>query len=273
MPSGPGQIIGKTISSTTDGPFIADVNERNELLTTPTRFEVAVALGLVDGIEYRAVFGNSSVGIGSANEQVLGDGMTTRYQFPSTAAQMTIVSDSVNDTLTGTGAQIVFVRGNLADNAELFEAVLMDGTTPVTTTAEYLRVNSMIVFQGGDSTFNEGTITIKNGSDLLGQMEPTNSVTQTAIYSVPTGKVAVVYNFQIITGKDDNATALIRLSIPEFTNVSGSPLAQKSYLNSVQLNDVAFRFSAGADLEFTAFSEGVGNSDVSALFQMYIVTE
>lgn len=233
-----------------------------------------VALGNVDGATTQPISAIAIVQEGSANEQVIGDGMTGRYPFPSTAAQMTIVSTSANDDITGTGARVLLVRGNITGNVELFEAVLLDGTNPVTTSNEYLRVNSIGIVSAGSTGYNEGTITLKNGSDLLAQINIGNNLSHTAIFSIPTGSTGLIGRASFFTGKDDNATILIHVREPELDLIDFLFFEQKTYLNQINLEFNPAALSAGTDLEMTAYAEtDTGDSQVGVVFDPTIIDD
>lgn len=256
----------------------AGVNDLNELLVANTpqiTYYDNVALGNVEGSELRSVFGVSTVDEGTANEQILGDGMTTRYSFPSSPVQMTIVSTSADDDSAGTGARILLIRGNITDNVELFEAILLDGTTPVTTVNEYLRINSIVVVSAGTDGKNQGTITLKNGSDLLAQINIGINISRTAIYSVPSGSTALFATLNILTGKDGNGTVTVHGRLPSLGNLDLSSFEQETYQNQVRFGDI-FRapFAEGSDIEITGYSEtGTGTSKLSTNFELLIVDQ
>lgn len=237
-----------------------------------SNFNINVALGLIEGVEFRSVFGSSDVDEGIVNEQVLGDGMTVRYPFPSSPAQMTLVSDSTADDSGGTGAEMILVRGNIADNVELFEIILLDGTSPVTTVNSYRRINSIVVVSVGSGGKNAGTITIKNSSDLLAQINPGNNISRTAIYSVPDGISAVLNSFELLTGKDDNGVSNLHLFPTSIGNIDLLPISQRTYQNLIKLGTSAFLLESGTDIEITGYSEiSTGLSNLSGLFELTLV--
>jgi len=233
-----------------------------------------IALGNVPGTAIQPVATNGTVGEGAANEQVVGDGMTTRYPFPLAAAQMTVVSTSANDDVAGTGARVLLIRGNITDNIELFEVVPLSGTTPVTTTNEYLRVNSIGVVSIGSTKKNEGTITLKNGSELLAQVEIGTNLSHTAIFSIPANTTGLFRRASIFTGKDDNATVSFHSFEPELNLIDFHAFSQSTYLNQINLEFLPFAIVAGADIELTAYSqEGTGDSQVGIIFDMLLIDD
>jgi len=79
----------------------------------------------------------------------------TRLASPST---LTFVSDSTQDAVGGTGTSTILVYGMDENYDESFEIVTLTGTTPVTTSINYLGVNRMAVYQSGTNEVNVGTI-------------------------------------------------------------------------------------------------------------------
>lgn len=269
--------MAQTILDGGGNAFEADVNQLNELLVANTpqvNYFDNIALGNVSGASIQIVSANVSVGEGPDNEQVIGDGMTTRYPFPSTAAQMNIVSSSASDTLTGSGARVVLVRGNITGNVELFEAVLLSGTTTVQTTNDYLRVNTLGVVNTGTSGANIGTITVKNGADLLAQINPGNNLSRTGIFSTASGTTGLIRKGSFFTGKDDNATVLLHSFEPELNLIDFTAFEQSTYVNQINIEFLPFAIGAGADIEMTAYSEsGTGNSQVGTVFDVLCIDD
>lgn len=235
-------------------------------------FHINVALGLISGTEFRGVFGSSEVQEGIVNNQVLGDGMTGRYPFPSSPAQMTLVSDSADDDIAGTGARVALIRGNIAGNVELFESVLFDGVTPVTTVAEYLRINSVLIVSVGSGGKNVGTITLKNGADLLAQINPGNNVSRTAVYSIPDGISGAVTVASVLVSKDDSGTVLFHVYPSALSNIDVLPFELDLYQNIVDLKISPFLLESGSDFEVTGYS-GSGLSNLSSLFELILVDD
>ena len=113
--------------------------------------------------------------IGTDWEAVWNDGGD--YVYPASAVQMSIVSASVSDTMQ------VLISGLDADYNKLVETVTLTGTSAVTTTQSFFRINSAIILSGS----NVGDITISNNSVLYAFIEAELGTTQAAIYTVPAG--------------------------------------------------------------------------------------
>ncbi len=260
------------IDGTGDG-HATKVRSDNRLMVDINDHLDQIALGKIEGTEFRTIFGGGTVGEGTANEQVLGDGMTTRYPFPTSAAQMTIVSTSANDDVTGTGARVLLVRGNITDNVESFESVILDGTTPVTTTNSYLRINSIIVVSAGSGGVNDGVITLKNGADLLAQANAGTNLSRTAVYSIPSGVTGITKEAIFTTGKDDSGVVLAHFYLSTLSNLDLTSIFSPSYQNQIAFPSQApLTLPEGSDFEFTGYSNvGTGNSDLSATISLTLV--
>lgn len=99
--------------------------------------------------------------VGNARADVIGTG--TSYPFPDVAAPVEVVSDDAADTEAGTGARVVRLTGLDANLHTVQEDVVLDGTTPVTTDTEFLRINGAEVIEVGSGGVNAGEIQVSDG--------------------------------------------------------------------------------------------------------------
>ncbi len=124
----------------------------------------------------RFSMGNTSTGedIWRGNELSPAPTSTTTIPTPSSAGeQMTIVSESANDTLLGSGAQKVMVHYLDAAGYERIEIVSLNGTTPVDLAETNARfINDLIVYNVGSGLVAAGHIKIykKSNSGLVYNM-------------------------------------------------------------------------------------------------------
>ena len=235
-------------------------------------YENEIALGRVENAEFLTIFGTNSVGQGIANDTCIGDGQTGRYKFPLAAAQMTIVSTSNNDTLGGTGVNIILIRGILGDGSELFEAFLMTGTTPSNTTNSFYRINDIIAVSVGTAKLNVGTITLKNGTDLLAQMNPNTNISRTMVRTIPLGVTGIVKGSYINAGKDESAVSEVHIYPSSIGNIELVPFSQKTYQDQIISNrEGNFTLLERTDVEITGYSEGGTNSTIQAQLDMLLV--
>lgn len=117
---------------------------------------------------------------------------TGAITFFTIASALTIVSDSVEDdgdkTPAGTGLWTLRIRG-LDDNFNpIVEDKTLDGTTAVTTTKEFRRVNEVKALTAAGGGVAIGNITIDNGTDVIAYIPVGYNVALQAIYTVPATK-------------------------------------------------------------------------------------
>jgi hypothetical protein len=162
-----------------------------DLSSVSRDFFIAIGLGEIENHTPVYINGYNPT-VGSSKETVMPSSVAGRYPFPASAVTLDIVSNDADDTVAGTGAQTVTVTGLDTNYAEISETVDMDGTTPVTTIALFLRVNDFRVTTAGTTGSNEGNITLKSGATFLGQINFDSGlgegISQTAVYTVPAGK-------------------------------------------------------------------------------------
>lgn len=145
--------------------------------TTNAPWFVQVARGLVPGAIAFNIFGYQSTAGSTPNIPIWEN--TTTYTFPASAAQLTIVSTSTSDT----SAKSVLIQGLDASYNQISEVIALNGTTAVTSVNSYLRVNNVLF----TNNINIGTITFKQGTNIVAQINPDIGKNQAAIYTVPAG--------------------------------------------------------------------------------------
>jgi hypothetical protein len=144
-------------------------------------FDLQVARGQIDGHTGLNIFGFSTA-VGSTALGPVWEGLTLSggaYAYPSSAAPLVLVSDSASDT----SALSVQIQGLDANYAPLTETIAMNGTTNVTTTNSFLRINLMTTTNG----LNVGNITAKISSTTYAKIGAAIGQTQMSIYTVPKG--------------------------------------------------------------------------------------
>ena len=134
----------------------------------------------------------------------LWEGPTGTYVFPPAGGiQMRVVSTSANDTLAGTGAQVVHIH--YLDNTYAMQEVQinLNGTTPVNTIpTNILRINGFHVIQAGTGGTSAGNISLQNtaGTVTYGYIVAGFNSAQQAIYTIPAGKTGYVSHWQCSSG-------------------------------------------------------------------------
>lgn len=100
------------------------------------------------------------------------------YVFPTSASTMTLVSTSTADT-----APVVLIQGLDADYNPISETKTLTGTTPITTSNSYLRVNDLVIISGNAV----GRVTLSQGANKVAVIDAGNGRCQKAVYTVPAG--------------------------------------------------------------------------------------
>jgi len=144
-------------------------------------FDLQVARGQVVGHTGLEIFGYSA-NIAASATGPMWEGQTQSgglYTYPSSAAPLVLVSDSASDNTT----RSVVIDGLDANFAQQYETITLNGTSNVTTTKSFLRINQMSML----NSTNTGTITAKISSTTYAQINPGIGQTQMSIYTVPAG--------------------------------------------------------------------------------------
>lgn len=108
----------------------------------------------------------------------------------TTGDTLDVVSTSANDTLAGTGARVILITGIDQDANVVEETVVMNGTSTVTTTNQFLGVNRAVVVSSGTDQSNDGNITLTDTGGTVGiqgYLPSGTSVTEQCIFHTPIG--------------------------------------------------------------------------------------
>jgi hypothetical protein len=144
-------------------------------------FELQVARGQIAGHTAISIFGYSTT-VGSTALGPLWEGLTLSggtYAYPGSAAPLVLVSDSASDT----SALSIQIQGLGANFVPLTETIALNGTSNVTTTNSFLRINLMTTTNG----LNVGNITAKISSTTYAKINAGIGQTQMSLYTVPAG--------------------------------------------------------------------------------------
>lgn len=103
---------------------------------------------------------------------------TTPYLFPPAAVKMSMVSTNTADT-----AVVKLITGLDANYEQISELLTVNGTTPVITANDYLRINNVRTVAGNAV----GTVTFTNNGVTYAKILPGVGQTQMSQYTVPAG--------------------------------------------------------------------------------------
>lgn len=112
------------------------------------------------------------------------------YAYPASAVTMSVVSTSASDTMG------VLITGLDTNRDIITETVTLTGTTPVTTTKQFLRINDARITSGN----NVGDISITNGGTTYGFLEATYGVHHALVYSVPRKHIFLISQVDFTSG-------------------------------------------------------------------------
>lgn len=158
-------------------------------------FDLQVARGQIDGHSTVNIYGYQP-SVGTTSIPVWEN--ATAYTYPVAAATM-YLSGSNGDSAT------ITIVGLDASYAPITEVLTLNGTTPVATTKQYLRINSMFVSMGS-ATNPAGAVYLKNsgGTVTYAQINAGVGRTQAAIYTVPAGFTYFLQRVNVYTSLNGN---------------------------------------------------------------------
>lgn len=169
------------------------------------------------------------------------------------------MSSLASDNPAGTGAWTVTIIGLETPISEeyTFETITLDGTTPVTSTKIWWRVNRMYVTTGGSNGLNNGTITCRSSSDngiIFSTISPTFNQAAYAVYTVPFNKRMLLKRFLSSIVRSNGSLGSASVSILARQNVSDAVyrtirtfnLQTGSILDTTMLGGITF--NGGTDI-------------------------
>ena len=232
-------------------------------------FNLLVSQGAVAGNSFTTKFGINR-DTGGTMDDVWSHSSTMTYL--TTAETHLVTSDSVLDTLLGTGAQVVHITG-LNNSYELITEVLnLNGLTGTTTTNSYIRIFDVIVIAAGSTFCNQGNISFVSttSANLSAYIQADDNQTQQLQYTIPDSKTGYFYGGQwfVSNGKETKFDLQIRTFGSIWRTVT-------TVLTDISDNlTYAFPVSipAKTDLRIRAKAT-TGTHEVSALWSMLLVDD
>ncbi len=186
------------------------------------------------------------------------------YVYPSSALVMSVVSSSALDTMD------VLIVGLDADHTEISETVTLTGTSSITTTSSFYRINSAIILSGS----NVGNITISNGGVTYAYIQANIGTTQSSVYTVPAGHSLYLFRIDVLSGTNNGNQFLTFRNV--ITSGTGRTLrvAEATFSTSQASIDrqVPFKISEKSDLHFEAKSSSSTN-EISIFIEAILVKD
>jgi hypothetical protein len=164
-------------------------------------FEYAVALNYVPGWSAIRKFGDNDDVPNTGSEEMWPPG--TARVLPTSAGVVSIVSTSTADdeAAVGTGGWTLHIEGLDANFDEVDIHISLDGTNPVTTTTELIRVNRAYFMTAGTNETNVGDISMSIGGNLQAFITAGEGQTSQTHYTVPRNHVALLNALNIGVGR------------------------------------------------------------------------
>ena len=181
-------------------------------------FDLQVARGQIYGHSTVSIFGyQASV---TTTAIPVWENATT-YTYITTASTLTLVSTSASDD---TSAKIL-INGLDSSFNPISETLAMNGTSGVTTVNSYFRVNSLVMVSAGTSqTTNVGTITLKQSSNIVAQINIGIGKSQSTIYTVPAGYTFYFDLAEVNTSNSYTGAGIFTYKVQAINNVTGVKL-------------------------------------------------
>ena len=145
----------------------------------------------------------------------------TTYTYITTASTLTLVSTSASDDTSA----LIVISGLDANFAPISETLAMNGVTGVTTVNSYFRVNSLLMVSPGTSqNTNVGTITLKQSSNIVAQINAGIGKSQSTIYTVPAGYSFYLDLAEVNTSNSYTGSTIITYKVQAINNNTGVKL-------------------------------------------------
>lgn len=157
-----------------------------------------VAQGLIPGTTSRFKAGyNPSVANGT-EESLWGHSTIYPWANWDGGGTLSCVSTSASDT------GVLHITGlKSSDWSETTETITMTGTTPVVTTTNFIRINSVHYFH---TSLNVGEIDVSLNGTIMGCVLPGNGEGQMAQFTVPAGYTGYILSGNANVGKGNDGT-------------------------------------------------------------------
>lgn len=164
---------------------------------TSEPFELQVARGQIPGHSVRNIFGTNPA---------IGTTFTTPWEingplpFLSAEQNLSLVSTSASDT-----AVSILVSGTDGAYRQTSEVVTLNGTTPVTTTKKFFRINDLVTTVGNAV----GDVTASYSGTVYAKILAGYGRNQAAVFTVPLGYCFHLLRIDLFTATANNDTKIM----------------------------------------------------------------
>ena len=196
--------------------------------------------------------------------------------FPASALQLSVSSDSANDTAAGTGARTVYLAGLNANHNQVSETVTMNGQTAVTTINSYLHINQCYVVTTGSNNGAAGSIYFGTGGITLGVPATVYDIIQydynariTGSYTVPAGYTGYISQGLFSTGQSSGSGPVTGRLVTRGTDGVRRTAAVVTLNNGAA--DYMFEYPLAVPEKTTVEAQAVGAANNNACSSMFVL--
>ena len=211
-------------------------------------FDLQVARGQILGHTTVSIFGYQA-SVGTTSIPIWENAST--YTYPTSATTLTMVSSSASDNTSAS----VLISGLDANFNPLSETLFLNGTTAVTTVNSYFRINNLTLASAGTSqSTNVGTITLKQSTNTLAQINPGIGRSQSTVYTVPAGYTFFLDWVEVNTSNSYTGSVTVTYKVQAGDNVSSVTrnVLQQPFVSLYSANRIAdpYAYSQKTDIQW-----------------------
>lgn len=167
-------------------PIDATISQDYDSISVrPTQFNAECALGRRQNCSTWNKFGYDEDVDDAEGEELIAE-FGSNFAPTTTPTTLRIVSTSAQDSLTGTGTRQIIIYGVDENWDEQIAIQNLEGTTPTTTTTQWIGVNRMAIYSSGSGISNAGLITASSTYGvIMAEMPAGQGTTQQCLFYVP----------------------------------------------------------------------------------------
>lgn len=147
----------------------------------------------------------------------INDSSNTNWLMPAAAETLSIVSDSAQDGVAGTGLQQILLQGLDVNFDPIIDVIVLNGITPVLSNIPFRSMHLSIALLGGTpGSGADGTITISSNVDsaIWGRFLPNDTSAETGRLVVPNGERYLIYSTTLSAGLGADMTIKSEVTAP-----------------------------------------------------------
>ncbi len=223
---------------------------------------VNIARGVVVGTTWLHRLGFIPTMPNNVETVIMSGGITSgRYTFPTAASTLTLASSSASDT-----NKVITISGLDSNYNPIVENITINGTTPVTTATEFLRVQRL----SSVSNSIVGNVTASIGPAVLACLRDGDGQSLQGVYTIPKGVTG--YLRQVSASVPKNGDAVFRIH----TKSNTASFTTSRHIFGLTAMSYEYNFvyptvlPEKTDVEMTCLSS-TGGSAASATFDILLI--